>query len=238
MDPFPNDTSVVFLHHSTGLVIWDGGVPGAISAHNDSTGTAYTIQERSYPNDPYEWANYPYDYYTIWVANAGDEPYREQDTLEILTRDYDVIVFKHCFPVSDIEADTGTPDVTSSVKTLENYRAQYAALKEKLLSFPDHRFVLWTGAALIAAESSEEKGARAREFFTWVKEEWDEPGDNIFLFDFFELETEGGNFLPAAYSAGDSHPNSDFAASVAPLFAKRVLDVIEGRGDMGSLTGQ
>ncbi len=212
-------------------------MPEAIRAYNEREGTSYVIEERAYPDTPYEWANYPYDYYTIWVANGGDSPYLEQDTLEMLTQSYEVIVFKHCFPVSDIEPDTGTPDVMSSRRSLENYRLQYAALKEKLLSFPNHRFILWTGAALIAAASSEESGARAREFFTWVKEEWDEEGDNIFLFDFFELETEGGNFLREAYSAGDSHPNSDFAVRVAPLFVNRLLDVIEGRGDVGSLTG-
>ncbi len=239
-EAFPDDTRVIYLHHSTGGVIWEGGVAAAVAAHNDEAGTAYAIEERAYPNDPYPWENYPYDYYNIWVANAGDTPYEGQDTLEILTHDYDVIVFKHCFPVSGIGADTGAPDVASSAKTLENYRAQYAALKDKLHEFPEHRFLVWTGAALTASSSDAEQGARAREFFTWVKEEWDEPGDNVFVWDFFELETEGGDFLLDAYSAdggGDSHPSADFAAAVAPLFATRLVDVIEGRGDTGSLTG-
>ena len=73
-----------------------------------------------------------------------------------------------------------------------------------------------------------------------MKEDWDEPGDNILTWDFFELETEGGNFLLDQYSAGsgDSHPGAPFAQTVAPLFAQRIIDVIEGRGDSGTLTGE
>jgi len=101
-------------------------------------------------------------------------------------------------------------------------------------------FIVWTGAALVAASSSPEHGQRAREFFTWVKQAWDEPGDNIFVWDFFELETEGGNFLLDSYAAsvGDSHPSDTFAQTVSPFLAQRVVDVIEGRGDTGSITGQ
>jgi hypothetical protein len=39
-DRFPSDTSVVFLHHSTGQVIWEGGVPEAIRAYNEREGTS------------------------------------------------------------------------------------------------------------------------------------------------------------------------------------------------------
>ena len=61
---------------------------------------------------------------------------------------------------------------------------------------------------------------------------WDEKGDNIFVWDFFELETEGGHYLKTEYarSPSDWHPNSAFAA-VAHCFIKSMVDVIEGRGD-------
>ena len=69
---------------------------------------------------------------------------------------------------------------------------------------------------------------------------WDEPGDNIYVWDFRQLETEGGLYLLNEYAAapGDSHPNSAFATRVAPYLGQRIVDVIEGRGDSGSLTGQ
>jgi hypothetical protein len=91
----------------------------------------------------------------------------------------------------------------------------------------------------VAGATTEEQARRAEAFFQWVVEAWEEPGDNIHLWDFRQLETEGGLYLRDEYAAGptDSHPNGAFAARVAPLFAQRVVDVIEGRGDEGSLTG-
>ena len=83
-----------------------------------------------------------------------------------------------------------------------------------------------------------DNATRAKGFFEWVKTTWDEKGDNIFVFDFWQLETDGGLYLTAANASGDSHPNDTFAAKAAPLFGQRVIDVVEGRGDTGSLTGE
>ena len=73
----------------------------------------------------------------------------------------------------------------------------------------------------------------------WMREEWDEPGDNIFLWDFRRLETAGGSYLlrEHAKSEANSHPNAEFAARVAPLLGRRIAAVLEGRGDGTSLTG-
>ena len=40
----------LFLHHSTGAVVWAGGVPEAIQAWNGAHGTDYRITERTYPD--------------------------------------------------------------------------------------------------------------------------------------------------------------------------------------------
>jgi hypothetical protein len=232
--PMPLDATVVFLHHSTGSVIWDGGVPAWFASYNAAAGTNYAITELAYPAGSYPWDNYPYDYWNIWVNHAGPTPYLEQATLEMLTQQYDVIVFKHCFPVSNIEPDDGTPDVSSPEKKAENYRAQYEALKAKLRSFPANRFILWTGAAKLQIEISEDMAIRTRAFFDWVIGEWDEPGDNIYVWDFYDLETEGGIYLVPENGSTDSHPNPTFAATVAPLFSQRAVDVIQGIGDTGT----
>jgi hypothetical protein len=219
-------------------VIWGGGVPENVDAYNTAHNTSYSIAETAYPDSPYPWANYPYDYWHLWVeGGTGQAAAVGVPTLESFTNANDVVVFKHCFPVSSIGADTGSPNIASSSQTLENYKLQYAALKTRLHQFPNKRFIVWTGAALRQADTTPEQAARAREFFTWVKTTWDEPGDNIFVWDFFELETEGGNYLTTANASGDSHPNNTFAQTVAPYFVTRLTDVIEGRGDTGSITG-
>lgn len=233
--------SIIYLHHSTGNGIWRGGVLPWFIQYNAENGTNYRIIERAFPSGkPYKWKNYPFDYWNIWVKNAGYKPYMEEPTLETLTQLFDVIVFKHCFPVSNIKADTGNPDITSEEKTLENYKLQYAALKKKLREFPENRFIVWTGAALVKNNTNEENAKRAKEFFEWVKNDWDEKGDNIYIWDIWELETEGGIYLKGEYarSADNSHPNTEFNKITAPLIAKRIVDVIEGRGDSSPITGK
>jgi hypothetical protein len=231
--PLSAAAKVAYLHHSTGGVIWNGGVSDALNAYNARSGKSYGITESAFPSgSPYPWDNYPYDYWNIWVNHAGNSAYMGEPTLEMLTKDYDVIVFKNCFPVSSIGPDTGRPDVTSSAKTLENYKAQYNALKTKMRQFPNKRFIVWTPAALVQGATDAEQGTRAREFTNWMKTQWDEKGDNIYVWDFFTLETGGGIYLlpQNAASAGDSHPNGAFASRVAPQFVQRLIDVIEGRG--------
>ena len=102
---------IIYLHHSTGNCIWKGGVPEYFQKQNSAHGTQYQISEQAFPaKEPYVWKNYPYDYWNIWVKNAGDSPVLGEPTLEMLTKDYDIIVFKHCYPVSQVVED-GTPDI-------------------------------------------------------------------------------------------------------------------------------
>jgi hypothetical protein len=233
-----DDARILFLHHSTGECIWNGGVPQWFEAYNAAHQTSYAIREQAFPKEsPYGWENFPFDYWNIWVRHAGPRPYQEEPTLEMLTPRYDVIVFKHCFPASNIEPDTGRGDVASRDKRLENYHLQYAALKAKLHEFPETRFLVWTGAAQVAEEVDEASARRARTFFDWVREQWDEPGDNIFVWDFYDLETGGSLYIRPEFASGDAHPNESFSARVAPLFCQRVVDIIRGRGDSGSITG-
>ena len=231
---------ILYLHHSTGGVVWTGGVAEWLDDYNAAHGTRYRAVEQAFPKAaPYGWANYPYDYWNIWVEHAGETPYMEEPTLELLTPEYEVIAFKHCYPVSNVGEDTGAGDVASDSRRLENYRLQYEALKQKMRQFPETRFLVWTGAALVEGKTSEDNARRARRFFEWVRDEWDEPGDNIFVWDFYELETEGGLWLKPEHAAGpgDSHPGGAFARQAAACFGQRLVDVLEGRGDSGDVTG-
>jgi len=58
--------------------------------------------------------------------------------------------------------------------------------------------------------------------------EWDEKGDNIFIWDFYKYETDGGLYLhdKYAYSPDNSHPNREFSARIAPVFSKFIIDVM------------
>lgn len=241
-----------YLHHSTGEAVWNGGVPEFIRSWNAAHGTNYRIKSVTYPATTggwppvirrfaktYPWANYPYDYWNLWVRHTGDMRDRGEANLEDLVKEHDVIVFKHCFPVSRVKPDGATSSVSSQEKTLANYKLQYEAIKARLHQFPGTRFIVWTGAALPQGTTTAEEGRRAKEFFEWVKSSWDEKGDNIYVWDFHALETGGGVFMKPEYAAApdDAHPTPAFAKEVAPLVARRIVDVIEGRGDDGPLVG-
>ena len=232
---------IIFLHHSTGKVIWRGNtnryigklfkkgdVKTYIRKYNKSAKKNYHIEELYFPRPPYGWKNDPYDYYNIWVKNAGENPYMEQSTLEILTKEYDVIIFKHCYHASKNSEDTGNPDINSVERRLENYKLQYEALKQKIHEFPENKFIIWTPAVHIEKNLSEEQARRTLEFYNWMLNEWDEKGDNIYIWDFYKYETEGGLYLLDKYSDGSSHPNQAFGARLAPLFAQFIIDVSEG----------
>lgn len=236
---------IIFLHHSTGQIIWRGKtnkvvnklfkiseVENYFKKYNRKNKSKYYITERYFPSDQqYGWKNFPYDYYNIWVKNAGIKPYLNEPTLEILTKEYNIIIFKHCFPVSNILEDTGKPDINSEEKRLENYKLQYLALKEKMHEFPDNNFIVWTPAVHIKGNMTQEEAERTHEFYKWIMNEWDEKGDNILIWDFYKYETEDGLYLLDKYArkVNNSHPNKTLAAKTAPLFAQFIINVAEGK---------
>ncbi|HBH49061.1 MAG TPA: hypothetical protein DDX98_10495 [Bacteroidales bacterium] len=239
------DAKVIFLHHSTGMNVYKGkreflsgfssrfekySVPMFLQQYNEENGTKYAIKEQNFPTgNPYPWNNYPYDYYNIWVKNAGHEPYMEEPTLEMLTKEYDVIIFKHCFPVSNILEDDSVPDINSDKKTLANYKLQYTALKEKLHEFSETKFIVWTGAALVESKTTAENAKRAQDFAKWVTNIWGAEEDNIYIWDFRKLQTDGGLYLPVekAKNEWDSHLNPDFGEVAAKDFTNKIISVIE-----------
>lgn len=233
---------IVFLHHSTGHVIWYGKVNRYIrkltnrsdvktyfSRYNRTNKTNYSISEQSFPESIA--SNDPFDYYNIWVKNAGEKPFKGEYTLEILTKEYDIIIFKHCYPVSKILEDTGTPDINSKERRIENYKLQYEALKKKMHDFPRNKFIIWTPAVMVKTQLTPDEAHRTLDFYNWIINEWDENDDNIYIWDFYKYETEGGLYLKGEYSASteDSHPNKQFAGRIAPLFAQFIIDVAEGK---------
>jgi hypothetical protein len=253
------DKSIIFLHHSTGYNIWQGNkstvkskiqrklgggsaVKGWFKVYNQENGTNYKINELYFPaaGQSREYGNFPYDYYDIWVNNAGIQAAGDDPTLEILSRDHDLIIWKHCYPVGDILMDTGQPDINSREKRIENYKLQYEALKNKMHEFPETRFLVWTGAALLEENTTEEKATSTRDFFNWIRETWDEPGDNIYLWDFYEIETKGGIYMKKEFAAGpgDSHPNNLFSGEAHILFCNRIVDVIQNDGKKTEITGK
>jgi len=235
---------IIFLAHSTGTNLFNqGDVSEWIQSYNSSNGTTYQITRRSYPNTPYTWDNYPYDYWNLWINGQCNSDSTGIECLESLTQDYDVIIFKHCYPGASILPDTGNPSVTSEVKKLENYKLQYRALRDKLDTFPDTKFIIWTLVPRHRLATNSGNAGRAKEFVEWVKNEYlsedGDPHNNIYIFDFFGIVAESNptpengeiNCLKYEYELShtdsDSHPNQAANQYAGPIFAQFIVDSIE-----------
>lgn len=237
------NNNAIFLHHSTGAgVFFEGNVAAWIADYNNEHGTDLEITEFAYPDSPWGWENYPYDYWKLWVDRSCNNTQDNIQCLDKLCENYDLIIFKHCFPGAGIEADNGSGDVTSPEKTLNNYKLQYRALLELFDQYPDNKFMVWTLAPLHRNATDSEQASRAAQFVDWVKNTWlTEDGNghpNVFIFDFFGLVAEqdenpanGQQYClkydyEGDHSGNDSHPNLLANETNGPIFAAEVASIL------------
>jgi hypothetical protein len=233
----------IFLHHSTGGAVFsEGGVEQWITDYNTQNATNYSITEFAYPNNPWGWENYAYDYWKLWVDGSCDNSQANIQCLDQLCQNYELIIFKHCFPGAGINEDSGEGDVTSAEKTLNNYKLQYRVLLNKLDQYPNNKFMVWTLAPLHRNATDATQAQRAGQFVNWVKNTWlTEDGKshpNVTVFDFFGLVAEQ-SASPANgfqyclkydyegdHDGNDSHPNTLANQTVGPLFARAVVNTL------------
>ena len=240
---FSQDKKAIFLVHSTGTDLFSQGkVSDWLKKYNAANSTNFQIYTRTYPENPWPWSNYPYDYWKLWIDNSCINSDPDIECLASLASKYDMVIFKHCYPGAGIESDLGKPDIKSSRKSLENYKLQYRALMDEM---PDKKFMVWTLVPLHRLATNSTVSARANNFVNWVKTEWlSEDGKahpNIFIFDFFSLAAEM-NENPAngmqyclrydyeySHTSSDSHPNTLANQTIGPLFAQSVVKALSNQ---------
>jgi len=233
----------IFLHHSTGAGVYsEGNVSTWITSYNTQNSTSYSVTEFAYPNTPWGWENYPYDYWKLWVDGSCDNTQYNIQCLDKLCQNYELVIFKHCFPGAGIVEDASAGDVSSSSKTLPNYKLQYRALLSLFDQYPNNKFMVWTLAPLHRNATTAAQAQLAAQFVAWVKNTWlSEDGKshpNVFVFDFFRLvaeqsasPTNGVQYClkydyEGSHSGDDSHPNTLANETVGPLFAQKIVDVL------------
>ncbi len=232
-----NAQRIGFLTHSVGSALYqEGKIAEWFTDYNSANGTDFTIQRRSYPAEPYPWENNPYDYWNVWVNGACSE-----ECFSTILEKYDIVIMKHCYTAARIEADINDPDVTSDRKSVENYKLQYRAIRDLLDDQPETKFIVFTLAPRHRLRTNATEAGRAKAFADWVKNEWlQEDGkehNNIFIFDFWghiaesDATPEKGavNCIRYEYekdhSSDNSHPNLLANETVAPVFARFIVNV-------------
>lgn len=233
----------IFLHHSTGGAVYsEGNVEQWISTFNANHSTNYSIHEYSYPDSPWPWDNYPYDFWKLWVDKSCNNSESNIKCLDKLCEEYELIIFKHCFPGAALNYDSGNGTISSSEKTIPNYKLQYRALLQLMDQYPDNKFIIWTLAPLHRNATSPEQAQLASEFVNWVKNTYlSEDGklhSNVKIFDFYgataELAATPANGVQYCLKYGyegdhngsDSHPNTLANQTVGPIFAQEVVNFL------------
>lgn len=224
-------TNVIFLHHSTGHNLieeggvrqrfreagydfWDHGYNGTGLRRPDGSYANYSYRIPDDNTDPDGLAN-------LLAQRAYGLPLNAFSAL----LQHEVIVFKSCFPASQIESDD----------QLALYKAYYLNMRDVMDAHPDRVFVVMSPPPLNPAATDSEAAARARAFARWLQsDEYLAGHPNVFAFDLFGHLAEDDpaspdyNMLRAAYREGtDSHPNHAANQIVGPLFADFVMQAAE-----------
>ena len=226
-------TNVIFVHHSTGgnLIaqgqvrerlteagydFWDHdyNYPGLTLPDGTLVGYSYNIPDDN--TDPDGLA-----------ALFEQKVYRLPVNALSALLQHQVIIFKSCFPVSDIRSE----------EQLETYQQYYLSIRDVIAQHPDRLFIAMTPPPLVPESTTPENAARAREFADWlVSDEYRAGVPNLAVFDFFDALAEDDpaspevNMLRAEYrpeAVGDSHPNELANQEVGPQFADFIIAAVE-----------
>jgi hypothetical protein len=231
-------TNVIFLHHSVGRNLieqggvrelfgaagydfWDHGYNHQGLTRPDGTPAGYSYNVPNDNTDPDGLAHIFSQRLYPWPLNAFSGLMQHQ-----------VIIFKSCFPVSNITTEA----------QLEQYKAYYLQMRDVMDQHLDHIFIAVTPPPLNPAATDAEAAARARAFAEWLgSEEFLGGHPNVYTFDFFDLLAESDpaapdyNMLREAYREGeDSHPNQLANETIGPLFVEFVIGVVEEYRSLGA----
>lgn len=231
VEPSGDLTNVIFLHHSVGrhlidqgqmrqhltaagFELWDHGYNWERLNAPDGTRTGYSYVIPGDNTDPDGLAQLFSQRLYPWPLNAFSG-----------LMQHEVIVFKSCFPNSNITSDA----------QLEQYRSWYREMRDVMDQHPDHVFIVVTPPPLNPAATTPEAAERARAFANWLSsEEFLASHPNIFTFDLFDTLAEDDpsapdvNMLREAYREGeDSHPNTLANETIGPRFADFIVTSVE-----------
>ncbi len=175
------EKSVFFIHHSTGEIYWEGGMQAALE------NAGYNASAPWWDGD-----TDPQNFYSEFTNAA---------TWKLLDS-YDIIIFKSCFPASDIDSDA----------ELEDYREWYNQLYSVYENHQDKLFVPMSTPPLLQENTTAAAALRSLDFENWLLTDYknDYSGSNLAPFGLHSLLSDSAGYLAADFIAdpGDDHPNS------------------------------
>lgn len=219
--------TIIFLHHSSGAnLIEQGGVRQRFSQ------LGYEFFDHGYNGDGLVLAD------GTWTGENWDVPDDNTDPSGLATifgqplhsppdntfshlMGFDVIIFKSCFPNSNIGSD----------EQLEEMKGYYLSMRTRMDQFPEKLFVVVTQPPQVPMNTDAAEARRARALASWLaSDEFLGGHNNVVTFDFFGLLADPAtNMLRAAYTSDptDAHPNELANETIGPQFVDFVVNSIE-----------
>jgi len=232
-EPPATPLKLIFIHHSCGenwLTDGYGNLGRTLSDNN------YFVSDTNYGwgrrniGDRTDIVDWP-----AWFgAERGErvlaDLYNETNKLSSYTRTMgdpggknQIIMFKSCFPNSDLYGSPNDPPQASYDMTVGGAKHIYLELLDYFSTQPDKMFVAITAPPLLDPSNAQ----NARAFNQWLVTEWLDgySGNNVYVFDFHAILTHpdnhhrvvngsveyintNGNGTLHYDSAGDEHPNA------------------------------
>lgn len=233
---------ILFLHHSVGWGIIDQGkVRDLLAEYNRRNGTDYRLWDHGYNEDglrdpqgvsqqrnfniPEDNTN-PDGYAALFAQPRNNPP----DNAFSRILEYDVIIFKSCFPACNIE----------NIGKLARFQEYYRSILATMQSYPDKLFIPCTPPPLTPGWTNRTEATNARAYSRWLtSQDFLKGAPNVVPFDLFNALAENNtgasdysmlrkDFRPGLFGLKkDSHPNRKANQTVAPLLVECITKAIE-----------
>ena len=202
-DPSPPSEPVklIFIHHSCGqnwLMDNHGGLGRALGENNYFVSDTYYgwgpdgIGDRTDITDWPEWFLGPdSDRYLAALFAESEQLSEFARPLSDPGGENQVVLFKSCYPNSNLAGNPDDPAERSGGLTVGNAKAIYNELLDYFATRPDKLFVAITAPPV----QDPSLAANARAFNRWLVQDWlaDYEGNNAAVFDFYNVLTAPGN---------------------------------------------
>ncbi len=199
--PPANRVKLVFIHHSCGenwLADGNGGLGRELEKNN------YFVSDSNYGWGPNsigdrtditnwpEWFNGPQSrVYTeaLYGLSTTHSPFSRQG--QDPSGENNIVMFKSCFPNSELEGRPDDPPGHSGGLTVGNAKAIYTDLLRYFAARPDKLFIAVTAPPVLDSRL----GRNARAFNNWLVHDWLKgySGRNVAVFDFYNVLTGPNN---------------------------------------------
>jgi len=202
-DPSPPSTPVklVFVHHSVGenwLADGNGDLGAALGRNDYFVSDSNfgwgpdAIGDRTDITDWPSWLTGPRSAtYTqaLYRLSSANSPYTR--AIPDPGGENRIVMFKSCFPNSELEGHPGDPPRREGGLTVGNAKAIYRELLGYFASRPDKLFIAVTAPPALDPRL----GHNARAFNNWLVDDWlkDYQGQNVAVFDFYNVLTGPAN---------------------------------------------